>query len=573
MSGRKPGIGLLVLVVGICVGSISGAQETIFDPENTDFGPPETDGTELQGRGDARNDEGELIVDPENVDADEVDDVGGAKEADAFQRTTWRLEAELGGLVALPVGPEAMDPWEWVSGVGIEIRHEISMRTELVLSGRARYWLGSGGEGPLRTHFETRLDRAYVTHRRGRWSLSVGQLRNSWGSTDLTRPGDVIDPVDLRDPLGDGGLGAKLPQFSGNVGFQGDDWSIRALIVPFFQPNQLTLFGRDSALASEQNPFIAEQLPFLLLAEGLLDPSLVMYEQSFFQSTTRPSDLPQNASLGLRANRTVGGTDFGVGLFYGWDRTPYVELDEDFRGLLTLIARDGQIFADYDLAGFLQRNPEALGLSQSVSAKAEAGETVFASRHLRRTTATVDLARYIGRIGVRADVAFSPRRVLYRASFQPEQRASVFGALGLSFEELLDGERPLALIAEGFWLHVFDRESAMHRWFAASGARAESGDAGESEELLLFEDGYYGVALAANWHLPIAGLELEAGGQVSIQPGDLIARAGGRYRFGDHYYLRGGANFFLGPDPEERLTTAGLFRQNSKAYLVMGGQF
>lgn len=541
------------------------AQESIFDPENEDFTPPEESSS---GR--------ESIFDPENI----AEEAPPRRESQAsFQRTTYRLMAEMGGLIALPFGASAMDPFEIQSGAAMELGHELSDRTELRVRGQFRYWAGGGGEEEWRTHFEPRLDRAYLTHRRGPWSFSGGQKRNSWGSTDLVRPGDVLDPVDFRDLSGSEGLGAKLAQFSFTTGYRGSDWSLQGVLVPFFQPNRLALFGRDTALASERNPVIAEQLPFLLLAEQLLDPSVVHYEQSFFQSSTRPKDLPKNASVGLRGTKTVANTDLGFGVFYGWDRTPEIHLDEDLSSLLALIAEDGQLFEDFNFAQFLQRNPEAFALSQEISARAEEGETLFSSQYLRRTTVLVDAARYIGSLGVRTDFAFSPRRVFYTENFQAQRRASFFGALGLSYEDLLGGEGPLALILEGFWLHVFDQESWVHR--ATEGRLPTSEETeveGQEERLLLFEEGYYGLALAASWETPFRRLVLEAGGQLSLQPGDFSGRFSFRWPLplgleAGSVYVRGGANFFLGPDLEEQLTVAGLFSQNTKAFLLLGGRY
>ena len=568
MRGERRSGGLWRVVEVCCLGAamslvVSGegfGQESIFDPENVEVSDEEV------------REGSESIVDPENLQEESADSAQGQQRespAASFQSTRWRVNAEMGGLLALPVGPPARDPYEVVGALGMELRHEISEQTNLVLRGRFRYWAGaeSGGEN-WRTHYEPRLDQAYLMHRRGRWSFGLGQMRNSWGSTDIIRPGDVIDPVDLRDMGSSDGLGAAMAQLSATAAYSGGDWSLRAVVVPFFQGNQVSLFGRDGALATERNPIVAEQLPFLLLAEDLLDPSVVHYNQSLFLSTTRPQDLPKNASVGLRGTWTVASTDLGVGGFYGWDRTPWVELDEDMRELLSLLARDGQIFDDYDFAGFLQRNPGAFQLSRQISEKAEAGETIFGSEYRRRTTILVDFARYLGRIGVRGDLAFSPKRVFYTTEFEAVHRSSLFGALGLSFEELIDGERPLALILEGFWMHPFEVGSAVHRALVSEGEGGE-----EEDQLLLFEEGYYGVALAGNWRTPWWGMDLEAGAMATIEPGDLVGRMGATFRSREGLYLRTGVNLFWGPDPEEKVTLGGLLAQNTKAYLLVGGQF
>ncbi len=542
----------------------ASAQETIFDPENP---AAEDEPDDEVDDGDAM-----IIDDPERPDLPEEETLQGddaSTAAPGFDNTEWELNYELGTLIDPRWGPTGQDALEWVGGLGMGIRHEPSEQTRIVVSGRFQYWAGSGREfDEWRTLYEPRIDRAYIIHRTGPWSLALGQMRNSWGSTDIIRPGDVIDPVDMRAPMTSDGVGTGLGQLSATASYSGSDWSLQALVVPFFENNRVTLFGRDTALAHERNPLVAEQLPFLLLAQDLIHPSIQQDIQPFFQSTQRPHHLPKNASGGLRGTWTVSGFDLGLGVFYGWDRTPEVFLDDDLRQLLVLIAEDGQIFEDYDIFGFGTRNPEAFEHSQNLSEKAEAGETIFESKFRRRATFLADFARYVGPIGVRADVAFSPRRVFYTTDFDAVQRATLFSALGLSYERLLDGVRPLALTIEGFWLHPFSTESPIHQALVPDG---RGGD--EDDELLLFEEGYYGVAGASNWAMGWWDLELIFGAIASISPGDLMGRFAIERPWARGLRTTVGVNFFLGPDPEEQLTPGGLWAHNDRIHLGISGQF
>ena len=554
--------------------SVAGAQETIFDPENPSYDDRDEDGGEDAEEGnDATGGDGLIIDDPERPTTfdEPVDDEPEARSyvPAVFDDTEFSLDYELVTLVNPGIGPLGQDRVEFGAGLAMGLRHELSPQTRAVVSGRFRYWAGAGRAfDDWRTHYEPRLDRAYLVHRPGRWSFAFGQMRNSWGSTDIIRPGDVIDPVDMRDPVGGGGFGSALSQLSATAAYSFSNWSIRALLVPFFQPNQVALFGRDTALANERNPLIAEQLPFLLLAEQFIEPGAQQYTQPFLLSMSRPKDVPKNASAGLRATTTVAGTDLGAGVFYGWDRTPWVVIDEDLRSVLTLIAEDGQVFEDYDFFGFVQRNQEVIGHGNNLSEKAEAGETIFESEYLRRATILLDGARYVGPIGVRADLAFSPRRVFYTTEFEAVRRASVFSALGLSYERLLDGERPLALTLEGFWLHPFAVDSAIHR---ALIPQEQGGQ--EEDELLIFDGGYYGVAGAVNWHLRWWNLELSAGGLATITPGDFVGQLAVERPWGRGIRTTLGVSLFFGPDPSEELSAGGLWAHNDRIYFAVGGQF
>ncbi len=555
------------VVAAICVAicwafaSLATAQESIFDPENPGAVPDDED--------DETDDiDGEVVDEDEEVG--EIEERDDEVESPGFRDTDWRLDYELGTLVDPGFGPTGQDALELVGGLGMRIRHDSSERTRVVLSGRFYYWAGSGRDfDEWRTLYEPRLERAYLVHRREAWSFSFGQMRNSWGSTDIMRPGDVIDPVDMRDPMAADGFGSALGSLSATAAYRlSDDWSLRAVVVPFFENNRVTLFGRDTALAHDRNPVVTEQLPFLLLAEELLHPSVQQEAQPFFQSTERPKDLPKNISGGLRATGTVARTDLGFGAFFGWDRTPEVFLDEDLQALLALMADDGQIFEDYDFLGFATRNPEAIEHSQNLSEKAEEGETIFGSQFRRRATFVADFARYVGPIGVRGDVAFSPRRVFYTTDFDPVRRSSVFSALGLSYERLIDGVRPLALTLEGFWLHPFSPDSPLHRAFVSDD---EGGDT--EDELLLFEGGYYGVAQALSWATGWWDLELMAGGIASISPGDFIGRFSIARQWRPAIRTTVGLNLFLGPDPEDELSPGGLWAHNDRIYFALSGQF
>lgn len=547
------------LLILLCAFAPSlGAQESIFDPENPGWEEWESDES-------ADQDDAQTIIDPENVGSER--DVLPLTEGRDQTRTLWTLDYEVAGLLHPGLGPKGKDPFELLSSLGAELRHELSPTLNLVLAGRFNYWAGAGeGFRQWRTDYEPRLELAYLNYRPGRWSFTIGQRQESWGSTDLIRPGDVIDPVDMRQMRG-GGFGAPLSQLSAAAAYSAPRWSVRAVLVPFFQPNRITLFGRDTALISPRNPLVAEQLPFLLLIEELLDPSIQQHIQPFLQATERPQELPLNTSAGLRGAWTLAGADLGLGAFYGWDRTPWVELDEDISRLLTILASDEQSREGLDSRDLIEQALETFRISQRLREKIHDGQPLFISKYRRRLTILADFARYIGPIGVRVDVAFSPKQVFYTTEFSPRRRASIFAALGLSYEHLSDDMRPLAVILEGFWLHPFSWNGAINRAFNPSSART-----GE-EALLLFDDGYYGLAAALSWHLPWMGIELQTGGMATIAPGDLIGQIMISRRFLSGLALKVGANLFWGPAPKERLTLGGLLAQNNRIYLAVDGHF
>ena len=575
-SGRWAA-GAAVAVVILAIGAPSLAGETIFDPENPAFDDDGDDGSEEDDDGDSQQDDGEddgseTIFDPERPDfgapepaEDESEDSDGPDEDAAqagdgdqgtgFRDTAWNLNYELATLVDPGFGPEGYDALEIAGGLGMELRHDMSEQTRAVVSGRFSYWAGAGREfDQWRTVYEPRLERAYLRHRIDRWSLAFGQMRNSWGSTDLVRPGDVIDPVDLRDPRGGAGLGTSAGQLSATATYSADDWSLRAVLVPFFQSNRISIFGRDTSLIHDRNPVVGEQLPLLLFTEQLLDEQVHLDSDPFVQATRRPLETPRNISGGLRGTTTVSGTDLGLGLYVGWDRTPWVDLDEEFRRLLEAAAE----------AGFDEEFQQENGEEQFDDVDGSGIDSGF----YRRATLVADVARYVGPIGVRADVALSPRQVFYTDEFAPVRRPSVFSALGLSYERLLDGVRPLSLTMEGFWLHPFAADSPVTQLTVPDEQRGS-----EDDELLLFDGGYYGVAGAVNWATGWWDLEVSSGVVASISPGDLIGQLSIERRWRPGIRTTLGSNLFFGPDPAERLTLGGQWAHASRLYLAVGGEF
>ena len=100
------------------------------------------------------------------------------------------------------------DTFEWLHEASLGLRVRFSPRWSAVVEGRLSWWMTSGYAGadsPLITdpsdwqgRVEPTLRDAYVTGRAGEWQFRLGQVPVSWGSTDFSRPADVVAPRDLR---------------------------------------------------------------------------------------------------------------------------------------------------------------------------------------------------------------------------------------------------------------------------------------------------------------------------------------------------------------------------------------
>jgi hypothetical protein len=571
------------------------AQETIFDPEN-----PAVQGGEEQDEAEEADpsDEGEeTIFDPENPAFDTESD----ESTESTELTEPSLDpildeqaeqAEPSNAVFLGAYATSLavdtaweggdeDVVEWVNELELRLEYDMPGQSRAVVEGEFLHWM-VGKENPDdtdyllnttrgRASYQPRLGEAYVLFRDGSVSVRLGNLTTPWGSTDIVRPGDVINPSDLRQiNTGTATSDLLLPQFTGEIAYSTSKWSLTGLVVPFFEPNEIVVFGRDVALANPFNPILGDQLPVLSAVEQVIDPSRWDDVQSFFAATRVPDETPENVSLGARGTLTEWNTDFGLGYFFGWDRTPWLNLDEDVRELIEVAIEDGQVLQDFDLFSFAARNPQVPTLVARVSEKSVAGEELAATEHRRRHTLVFDVARYVGPIGVRADVALTPQQTLYSDRFVPLRRTTAFGALGLSWERFKSEDDVVALTLEGFWLHPFDRDSAVNELFVSEDERGP-----DNANILLVGDDLYGAAAAFQWRVPLIDADLQLGAVGTLSTEDVIATASLGRRWYSWLQTTVGVTIFEGPDPSNGgdVSLGGLYDHNDQVTLTVDGVF
>jgi hypothetical protein len=515
----------------------------------------------------------EVICDPEDPSCVTAPDTPPSMSSGVSTERGPELEVRAlwGSGVALDVHwRDQEDIAEWTTAVDMSARVAMSPRFKLVIEGQLRHWMAAerGLERP-RGELVTRAGEVWASWQGDGWSVRAGNMLNPWGVTTLVRPADVVNPRDLRSPtyLGPGQWGQRLAQPAVEAAWSGESWSLTGLVIPFFVPDQVALFGRDAAILGPRTAPGAA-FPAYSLLGGLLGEAANEEAQSLFAAAGAPDETPGNASLGARLAATFANTDVAVSYLWGWDRTPWVVVDEDVGELVRIAAADGQVFEDLDLLGFFARNREVLAISNRISAKREAGETLLAVEALRRHTLTLEAARYVGPIGVRADVALSPAQTFSTQDFGTFRRPSAFGALGLSWEDVSADERILSLNVEGFWQHIWSHDSALTRALVAEARRGEPGD-----EALIFGDDFYGVAAAVIWDLPVFKLRAQLGGNFNIASRDGF----GSLRVERTWmgWLTGvvGATIHEGPDPAGRLTIGGLLDGNDQVFMGLEGRY
>lgn len=534
------------------------AEETIFDPEN----PATT----------AEATENELVSEPSLI---EEEIAPGPSESFNTVRFLggWGTRLDVDSAFDAP-GEDIVELSSYLD-LGLEWDPRSDFR--VVLNGEFRHWAG-GKENPdntdlllnaqqVRAAYEARLGEAYALWRSDNFTIGVGNLVTRWGSTDLTRPGDVLNPQD-QTTINALEAAERLPQLTLDLGWTGDGWALQGLVVPFFVPNRVWAFGRDTSLLNSRNPVVRDQFPIDGLLTELVDRSIQDDVQPLVNATRVPDEVPANVSLGARATATFLNTDVGVGWWRGWDRTPFIYADEDFRTLINTVLADGQVLEDFDFLAFFLRNPELVDVTESLSEKAQAGEELFFSEYRRMQMLLIDGARYIGPIGVRADVAFFPQRTYVTESFQAVRRPTFAPALGLSWERLVDENDAITLTVEGFANIPLAADSPLTESLVDDEVRGSSDDA-----LLIVGDGIYGIASAFVWAVPWVESRLQLGGVYNVSHGDVVATASISRTFFDWMTISAGYTMFEGPPPEERLTLGGIYDANDQVSIGLTGVF
>lgn len=166
---------------------------------------------------------------------------------------------------------------------------------------------------PSRDRFD--VEEAFFELKGTRWAFRAGRVLTSWGAASLYNPSDVLDPVDLRDPLAPekrGAWMARLSAFFGPVLLEG-------YFLPVPEQNLLPLpeaIGPDGAYVARSR-WSRGRLP---LPEGLSARVTLVPPRA-------PSARLAHAQGGVRLVASVGGADLSLGFVTLMDRMPTLRVD------------------------------------------------------------------------------------------------------------------------------------------------------------------------------------------------------------------------------------------------------
>ncbi|HET6344851.1 MAG TPA: hypothetical protein VFH51_07950, partial [Myxococcota bacterium] len=268
------------------------------------------------------------------------------------------------------------------------------------------------------------LREGYVTWRLEAWTLRAGARLYSWGKNEWLAPANVLNPIDLRyDPFSvlEGPKDGRVPVWALDTSTDalGATWQL--VVLPFFVPHALFVYGHEVSA----EPFAGLYAPLLRDTLGALEPGARDALQGGMRGTRLPADSPGGASAALRVTRQLAGWDVAATGYYGWDRTPWIDLDADVATLLTAQAR---ISADPTL---LARDPALRTATLGVAQKRAAGVRLADVSYRRTGQLALEGERALGPMVVRLDVGYSPAQTLYTRELAPHRRGAWTGVVGV----------------------------------------------------------------------------------------------------------------------------------------------
>lgn len=311
----------------------------------------------------------------------------------------------------------------WVK-VRLEARLDYWVTAERPDKGNV-FWFGNGQAWTGRGEVE--LGEAYVDLYLGPVDLRLGQQIISWGLTELLNPNEVVNPIDLRRGLLGGDEDRRLPVLAARAAWHIHSFKLEAVWLPLFRPHRFDVWGSDFALLGPGSSSRLAEAEAQL--DRVIDPTLRGPVGDLLTRTRPPREDPSASSVGLRFSGRRAGWDFGVQYFFGWDRTPGLQVESDFYRA----AMDGELFLNGTL------NIGALGALI-------AGSPLFVTEYHHGHQVGLSVGKAFEDFSLKLDVAYFPDRGFLRTDRVPEPLAAGLVDLRVEHHTLVT-----ALSAEYAW--------------------------------------------------------------------------------------------------------------------------
>jgi hypothetical protein len=492
--------------------------------------------------------------------------------------------------------------------LSLEVRHDNGRKA--FVSGRLTHFGVGEGSCPdeswyllnstaTKYDYEAELREAYVYLPHDWVNLRIGNQIVRWGYGQFNKPSDVLNPMDYREGLFTDLEVPLIPNFMIHLDRTFGDVNLSAVWIPFFMPNRANLFGQDwaptaSAAGSPAFASMAQMGMMMDSVANLIDPAIEDEIQPILLATNPPDARLENGQWGARAAWKLWDVDFSLSYLFGWDKLPWVNVNQQFVGQMQSVLGDvAQVkaFADAHpefFAGIKNIDPTNLGsASDMITAMDEIGkdpktseqftaamealdrimafdmnqfagmkaEDLFSTSYKRQHTVGFSFTTVLfDKVGFKVDSAFSPSRTLFlgnkdvstdpsipafpEASSQPTVSYSV----GLDY---MKGSQ-FQIMGEFYHFHVFDLPAG--------------------KEVFLLGNDLYMVTLASYLRfLEYDALEFQLAGMFEIHSQSVFAMPKVSYKFTDNIKAGVGAMIVEALD-NDKMGPGTLFDRNDQVY-------
>ena len=390
---------------------------------------------------------------------------------------------------------------------------------------------------------EVALRDAFVTWTLPPVTLRVGQRIFIWGKNEFLAPADVLNPIDVRyDPWValESPKDVRVPVLAVDVTYVTPiDATVQAVLIPFFTPNRVFLFGHTSSVLND-----GATLPWVGPLVAQLNAPAQDALQSGLVGTLLPSAAPPDWSGALRVSDTWAGWDVAATAFYGWDRTPQISVDPAAARVFDALQNDPSL---------LVTDANTQAAAAAVLQRIQAGAPLAQATYNRLLRVALETEGVVDPVVLRADVGFSPQQVFYT---QSNQSVSCGNARAVVGAEYMQGETWFVSVS-GYVTAIFTPPQDSLLW---GFERADGPVARRWVKV-------YGALATARWAWVEQGLEVLAGGTYNIAPGDHAVWARVAYTLADNHTLALGLFSTDGPNGTLGAFTA----RNSAAYAQYRG--
>jgi hypothetical protein len=503
-------------------------------PTSQPASQPASQPTEGPGE-DTSVDVAENIMDPGGDVTSEIG--GGADEDDVEDASPLEVSGMLSGwfraALDLDMAHDRSDGPTDILEDSLELRHRMLLRLKVTYGAKYQAFVSTivdhvlrerppddgdtfllfNGRG-VRSEFDAGIIEAYVAASLWRFDLRAGMLRVPWGKSDYASPNDIINPRDARNPLREELEILRLPVLGLETTINLAPVTLELVWQPLFRGDRVSLYGSDFGLAGPKAP--APMRGLIHFLQGSFDEALTpAMEQLLLVTEPPPTDL-RASSVGFRAKLQMRGVDFSFYYHYGYDSSPYLQMNPKvFEELAKINWAAVQL---QDFSPLIQL--------------ADSGVPLYSSTYIRRHHVGGDVVASLGSLSLRAEVGVDNRRVFYDQKLEAHIQPALSLNAGVEYAKSLYQ----TVVIEAAYLYI----------------------GGGPDEFMFYNHHYAAVSGMARWGVLRGDLVGELRFMFGIAPWTYVLRPQVSYKLTQSWWITAGVVVFGG---NER-SVGGLFDRN-----------